>query len=205
MSFLIFINKFIFSSLRIEAVLGAHNIRDNEESSQVRILAENYIIHEEYDSDFNKNDIALVVLPENSVYLSNIIQIVALPSYSDTQNDFLDESSTISGWGKISDAESTYTDLLHYVEAPIITNDECKMWYFGLFIEETNICASGLNGKSPCNGDSGGALLINNIQVGIASFGVGFGCEVDFPGAYTRVTSYLKWIEENSDVIINTI
>lgn len=51
-------------------------------------------------------------------------------------------------------------------------------------------------------GDSGGGLMCKSqnqetILCGIVSFGAGCGHE-DFPGVYSRVSSYEAWISENS-------
>lgn len=52
-------------------------------------------------------------------------------------------------------------------------------------------------------GDSGGGLFIGDayyhsaarIVVGIVSYGAAVGCELGYPGVYTRVTSYIAWID----------
>lgn len=55
-------------------------------------------------------------------------------------------------------------------------------------------------------GDSGGPFSLSrngqNIQVGIVSFGLSLGCELGWPTVFTRVTSYLDWIESNSGIVI---
>jgi secreted trypsin-like serine protease len=55
-------------------------------------------------------------------------------------------------------------------------------------------------------GDSGGALVTeidgNYTQIGIVSFGAAAGCELGYPQGFTRVTSYLDWIEINSGIHI---
>ena len=56
-------------------------------------------------------------------------------------------------------------------------------------------------------GDSGGPLTIDihgaRTQVGVVSFGSAKGCEKGFPGVFARVTHFLKWIQQNSDVEIS--
>lgn len=39
-------------------------------------------------------------------------------------------------------------------------------------------------------------------EVGIVSFGHIAGCEKGHPVAFTRITSYLDWIEENTGIVI---
>ncbi|KAK7065836.1 Trypsin-like serine protease [Halocaridina rubra] len=60
------------------------------------------------------------------------------------------------------------------------------------------ICAGGDQGEDVCRGDSGGPLYLQDILrqevAGIVS--AGFGCgDVAFPGLYTRVDSFLTWID----------
>jgi secreted trypsin-like serine protease len=53
-------------------------------------------------------------------------------------------------------------------------------------------------------GDSGGPLVfpVDGVynQVGIVSFGAADGCELGYPAAFTRVSSYLSWIESNTGI-----
>jgi secreted trypsin-like serine protease len=53
-------------------------------------------------------------------------------------------------------------------------------------------------------GDSGGPLvfLLNGVysQVGIVSFGAAASCQWGYPVAFTKVTSYLDWIESNTGI-----
>jgi len=56
-------------------------------------------------------------------------------------------------------------------------------------------------------GDSGGPLLLMlggvYNQVGIVSFGAVEGCELEYPVGFTRVTSYLNWIETNTGISLS--
>ena len=55
-------------------------------------------------------------------------------------------------------------------------------------------------------GDSGGPLVFrendgNYTEVGIVSFQHSSGCEAGYPAVFTRVTSYLDWIQTNTVVV----
>jgi len=95
------------------------------------------------------------------------------------------------------------TDVLQYAVVPIMNNSGCSPWYFGL-VASTNICIKTTGGISTCNGDSGGPLIHNdgsNTLIGLTSFGIALGCERGWPGVFTRVTSYLDWIEAKTGVV----
>lgn len=91
---------------------------------------------------------------------------------------------------------------------PVMPNSGC-LRYYPDSIKESNICVRTIGGISTCNGDSGGPLVHkdgnNTTLIGITSFGYiyGCGCEVGWPGIFTRITSYLDWIEEHSGVVNN--
>lgn len=94
--------------------------------------------------------------------------------------------------------------MLRYIDVPIINNSACNNYYLGS-VKNTNICTSSkADKKSTCNGDSGGPLVLidndDNILIGATSFGIIFGCELGFPSVFTRITSYLDWIEKISGV-----
>lgn len=63
-----------------------------------------------------------------------------------------------------------------------------------------NSCASNKGGKSPCLGDSGGPLAYDDLLIGVTSLIPSNGCGSDMPTAFSRVTSYLQWIDDNSGV-----
>ena len=71
------------------------------------------------------------------------------------------------------------------------------------WIPKTIFICSGtsIGGKDACDGDSGGPLVIESMEgkfelVGITSWGKGCG-EPNQPGVYTRVSSFLSWIESH--------
>nr|XP_022909844.1 transmembrane protease serine 9-like [Onthophagus taurus] len=188
----------INGSSNIQIILGAHNINLWEESQQL-ITSNNYTVHEKWDQNTLQNDIALIHLP-TSAKLNEYVQIIRLPSRSET-SDFAGKRARVSGWGKASDSATGISPTLRFVNVVVTTNEFCEYWYKG-YITEKHICTDGGGGYGACGGDSGGPLVLYEQLIGVASFSVSLGCEVDWPSGYQRVTSHLDWIEDNSDVVI---
>ncbi|XP_004524624.2 serine protease snake-like [Ceratitis capitata] len=87
----------------------------------------------------------------------------------------------------------------------IVSNRECTQYYETDGIIYSQICASDpVRLSDTCQGDSGGPLILyRNLTeyhyevpyvVGLTSFGIG--CGTGTPGVYTRVASYIDWIEK---------
>ncbi|XP_015602537.1 brachyurin [Cephus cinctus] len=183
-------------------ILGAHNV-STVENTQKRIVAEEIIIHKNWDSSLIRNDIAVVRLSEK-IEFNDRIQPVRLPKKSKVSSTFASATGTVSGWGLDSDSSNSISPVLRWVQNNIMTNFLCNIYYIGV-VQSSNICLSGSGGRSTCSGDSGGPLVITDTdgevtQVGIVSFGIALGCEIGWPGVFTRVTSYLDWIENNTGI-----
>jgi secreted trypsin-like serine protease len=115
---------------------------------------------------------------------------------------------TVSERKLLTDEELQAPLKLHEVDIQVIDPTECKAVYQSLqvpafSIGDTEICATGLTGgKDSCFGDSGGPLVVaadndrGYAQVGIVSWGPQCGNPL-YPGVYTRVSSFSKWIKDN--------
>lgn len=87
---------------------------------------------------------------------------------------------------------------------PIVPNEKCQQLFKSVNIRPSQLCAGGETGIDSCKGDSGGPLVcpgpikkqsVRLIQFGIVSLGrIGCLSNNTFPGIYTRVGHYLKWI-----------
>jgi transmembrane protease serine 9 len=122
--------------------------------------------------------------------------------------DFNFEAMEAAGWGLTTYGGKKAEKLLKvYLNAVPI--EECRESYpkkrklkNGLI--ESQMCADSKAEvvMDTCEGDSGGPLEIKLYSraklipflVGITSFGAG--CAAGSPGVYTRVSSYVKWLEE---------
>ncbi|XP_071516903.1 chymotrypsin BII-like [Panulirus ornatus] len=176
----------------VQVVLGAHNIR-LEEETQVTMTSTDFFTHEEWVFLYLLNDIALIKLP-SAVNFTENIQPVKLPASDVSVGTVV----TPTGWGRSSDLSDGTSSVLRQVDVPIIANDDCNDVY-GMIVSGM-VCINSSGGKGTCNGDSGGPLNLNGRTYGITSFGSSAGCEAGYPDAFTRVHHYLDWIESKTGV-----
>uniref|UniRef100_A0A8C3YS37 Peptidase S1 domain-containing protein n=1 Tax=Catagonus wagneri TaxID=51154 RepID=A0A8C3YS37_9CETA len=146
-------------------------------------------------------DIALLRL-KAPVTLSDRVGLVAMPpaSLKVPQGTMC----WVTGWGDVKAGSGAPSGLpppydLQEVMVPIVAKEECSRHYAGANstpIKDDMLCA-GSEGRDSCQGDSGGPLVCRWsgiwVQVGIVSWGRGCGLR-NFPGVYTRVSSYVAWI-----------
>jgi len=86
--------------------------------------------------------------------------------------------------------------LLRHASVPVTDVAYCRRAYPVKLVPDVMICAGFEHGGvDTCQGDSGGALLVNNKLVGVTSFGQG--CALaGFPGVYSRVSAAIGWINQ---------
>lgn len=53
----------------------------------------------------------------------------------------------------------------------------------------------GVGGRDSCQGDSGGPMVVNEVLVGVVSWGNEC-ADPDYPGVYVKVLAVKGWIEE---------
>ncbi|XP_075216405.1 venom protease-like [Lycorma delicatula] len=179
--------------------------RKNETANPVDFEIIRRINHPNYRSELVYNDIALYQL-NSSVTFTDTIKPICLPQ----PNSYYDVTNVIgAGWGRIDYAGPRSTILLK-VDLDYLTIRDCSNTADlrvapGGLEEKTMICAGVLEGgKDTCSGDSGGPLFLPRkndqlpcflqTQLGITSFGKHCALK-GFPGIYTRVLSYVPWIE----------
>ncbi|XP_029437728.1 complement C1s subcomponent [Rhinatrema bivittatum] len=151
-------------------------------------------------SDFD-NDIALIKL-EKKVTMNKLLSPICLPGRDPKYT--LDSTSFgyISGWGRTEKAKQA--KYLHKAMIPVVSMEKCKSVKVAdtdtsnYVFSDNMICAGGGKNDS-CQGDSGGAFVLEDPYVpngyyagGIVSWGPLCGTY----GIYTKVSNYLDWIEE---------
>lgn len=189
----------------MDVILGAHNISNSDEDTQITISGSKVINHDKYNNTNFQNDIALIQLSKSAPINENI-QPAKLPPSSDSGKTYFDETVTATGWGLYYDVPFPTTkdmsDVLLKVDVSVSNLTECGLYYNDdddTYVVETNLCTSGYKNRGTCNGDSGGPLSLDGILIGIISFGTKL-CEMCSPSVYTKIVDYLDWISDNSDV-----
>ena len=191
-----------------EIVLLQFGIYDLDVSStnSMEQKAFKIIIHEEYENEVHKNDIAIVTTRSRVKYssyiqpsciwnddieaLANRKKLAVAPGFGVTENDKL--SSTLKA-----------------ANLPIIGFYECfdsNRDIFFKVLTTDNFCAGYRNGTTLCNGDSGGGIYIKYknrwFLTGIVSFSVlrengqPF-CSKNNYGVLVNVPKFSSWLRDN--------
>ncbi|CAL4105092.1 unnamed protein product, partial [Meganyctiphanes norvegica] len=187
-----------FQTSSVTVSLGEHDKNTGSDTTATRHIGiKRSIIHPDYDTTTQENDIALLELES---YTSNTaIHPICLPT-KNAASTFAGSTGTVTGWGTTS-WQGQDSSHLQEVELPIITNTKCSNDLEQYTITDKMICTYAV-GKDACQGDSGGPLVWKSPSghynlVGVVSFG--YRCaETGYPGVYTRVTKYLPWIKSNT-------
>ncbi|KAK2884826.1 hypothetical protein Q8A73_021300 [Channa argus] len=182
--------------------LGRQSLQGTN-SHEVSIAIERVIVHPNYESSTNNNDIALLKL-SLPVTFTDYIRPVCLAASGSVFNS--GTASWVTGWGDVKEGESLQCpQTLQEVKVPVVGNRQCDSLYGGSTVTDNMICAGVVaGGKDSCLGDAGGPMVIKKssvwVQSGLVSFG--FGCALpNLPGVYSRVSRYQSWINShiNSD------
>ncbi|XP_036325275.1 serine protease Hayan [Rhagoletis pomonella] len=160
--------------------------------------------HPQYDGVTNYNDIALLQL-NTSVEFTEFVRPIKL--WTKPKLPLI--TAFAMGYGATSFARAPTQQLTDF-NMTLIANDECNQLLPQLDevprgIISSQICAEDfVMHRDTCQGDSGGPLQYNirgkrrrnrvhYHLIGITSFGLL--CRSPNPGVYTRIFSYLDWIE----------
>lgn len=173
-----------------------------EDKDQVDFDVEKVIKHPEYSSRQAYNDIALVKLDQD-VYFTKMLR----PACLWTSSELNMTQAIATGFGR-TDFGGTSSDQMLKVQLDVFDASACGYLNsmatkrkFPRGVISSQICAGSLrDNRDTCQGDSGGPLEVVTDQkgctfhiIGITSTGAGCGSAV--PSIYTRVSSYIDWIE----------
>ncbi|XP_017107471.2 trypsin I-P1-like [Drosophila bipectinata] len=171
----------------IEVVAGTP--KRLKKTSKTQVMKAKYLIsHSQYASGYDGYDIGVVVLEKALTFDDSVacIEVTQSPAYAG-------KPCTTLGWGTVINYGPVPNEIVN-VNLVIQTADACAAYDF----KKGMLCASNpsLDESDSCEGDSGGPLICDGRVYGIVSFGTGCG-EPNYPGIYTDVYFFLKWIMNN--------
>ncbi|XP_022830990.1 collagenase-like [Spodoptera litura] len=165
-------------------------------------LSATYTLHPDYDptaTGFKRLQHDIAVLAISRVFLSYSINIIPLPKgMNDT---FVGRKSEVIGFGMTGENNPIVNNQAQRdVYVPVISNAACNE-YFWYSLSDAQLCTNGTGGRGPCGGDGGAPLILRyysgntDLLIGLVSFSHIKGCQSGNPTGYTRITSYMSWIE----------
>ncbi|KAG4067840.1 hypothetical protein HA402_010526 [Bradysia odoriphaga] len=174
----------------------------NSDSRQEIDIVER-ISHPDYASKSKYNDIALLQLGKKVAFTEHV-----RPACINIDENYEWSLALATGFGRLTyESEEGSLDLMK-VQLSNIKDSDCHETYktfrpMNKGVLKSQFCAGEMLGKKDtCQGDSGGPLQTVLEKpycmyrvVGITSFGKFCGFE-NSPGIYTRVASYVDWIEK---------
>ncbi|XP_003464818.2 granzyme B-like [Cavia porcellus] len=173
---------------QIEVTLGAHNIKEQEDTQQV-IRVQKAFPHPDYNRKKRINDIMLLKL-EKKAKLTKAVQLLTLPKRRTEVNP--GTRCQVAGWGRLS-PRGRPARTLQEVEMVVQMDKKCED-RFKNYDRATEICVGDPKIKNASfKGDSGGPLVCNNVAQGIVSYGAKNGTP---PGVFTKVSWFLPWIKK---------
>lgn len=182
--------------------LNLNRTDDDAKPQDIRIIER--IRHSSYKRPPEYHDIALLKLETNVTFSKWVIPACLPYTFPDTGKY---TKATATGWGLLEWSGDPSDDLIE-VTLTLVPQPQCNASFlqnskddrlpYGI-VNEWQICAGEL-GKDTCQGDSGGPLVVFNERyprlhtlIGITS--IGRDCGGISPGIYTRVFTYIPWIQ----------
>lgn len=217
------INKASLKSAYVRVGAHVHQANnDNVDELGTRIAVDEVIVHESYNSQNFKFDMALLKLkksaiPKNTDGSPNLKEIA--PICLSTMETCFDKRTpcVVTGWG-VNDADTwERNDYLSEVAVRLMSTSECTTHstYKAYFHEESMLCGGWADGgKDACAGDSGGPLVCRVestdddrngrydnqwVLYGLVSWGLGC-AKKGQPGVYTNVPNLSEWVQEKIGV-----
>ncbi len=173
------------------------------------VKVQGVVVHPGYSpkgDDPGPNDIALLYLADyNEGAFERSVAPIRFQRGSSAPVEMVAKYGRAYGLGNTSSLGWLYDGVVREVDLPIIDIGRCSERYKN--IGNSQICAGDIErgGADTCQGDSGGPLLFRDSDggwtlAGLVSFGTGC-AQRSYPGVYTRVASFERWIDENVELL----
>ncbi|XP_072514094.1 coagulation factor X [Salminus brasiliensis] len=189
----------------LKVIAGDHNI-DIMDSTEQALPVTHVIIHEKYDPVSMDSDLALLRLRDPATFSAHVVPI-CLPTYQFAEMELAAvRFHTVSGWGQRTEGgnvrdspKGPVSPVLRKLAVPLLPKPLCEL-KSGVNITDNMFCAGYFEGRQEsCRGDDGSPLVTQygetTYLTGIVSWGKGCS-QPGFYGIYTKVSSFLDWIQQ---------
>ncbi|MDD2857806.1 MAG: serine protease [Candidatus Nanopelagicales bacterium] len=178
--------------------------RTSERGSVQEIPVATFVTHPSFERRSLANDIAVVTLAR-PVDVTGRVHTIALPFGQDPQQwPASGTSAAIAGWGVTSTTSDASSDQLMRADITVLAGPGQPCGQYGPDLDPVqDVCAGNAEATiDSCQGDSGGALVVSApvpVIAGIVSFGSDC-AKPGYPGLYTRVTTFLPWLQQQGAI-----
>jgi trypsin len=183
----------------VKAFTGSANLSKPGNRIDVKTL----LLHPAYSSATSDNDIALLELASP---VANQAPIRLLEPEIQDSLLIAGKKTLISGWGDTVAGSNSGSSQLLYAIVPIVDFTQCNgpQSYNGALTG--NMICAGVGAGDTCQGDSGGPMAVplangERRLAGVVSTGKGCN-QPQYPGIYTRVSNYIQWIQDTTQIKI---
>jgi len=188
-----------------------------------KYILKKMISHPDFNRDDDLKDDIGLVMTRRKIGFSEAVSPICLKCFRDWKEFETGNHATVLGFGQ-TDEDGFSSDKLKGVEIPFVNWGLCRIEFYdnefqGFPVPELSSKQTCLGWTSydkhakhidSCQGDSGGPAAVRDHRGHWTLYGVvsyGMGCarvgKGSFPGVYTRVSAYLDFISEFSDVNVN--
>ncbi|XP_062454699.1 trypsin-like [Rhea pennata] len=178
----------------IQVRAGVHSLAAPSGWEQYAV-AEKIVVHPGFSPQEGTNaysDDLMLLRIEPPLDITPYVKPLALPLTPPA----VGTNCTVMGWGTTTSPEESYPDTPQCVNVSVVADSECQAIYAGKATEDMLCAGVAEGGKDSCQGDSGGPLVCDGELQGIVSWGDHPCGQAGKPGVYSRVYSYLEWIQE---------
>jgi len=163
------------------------------------VIVGNIIVHPNWTSTSRdlENNVALLQLSRPLAWSKFVSAVELKPRFVGNG-----VRAFVSGWGHTETGRPTNN--LRYAQIYTLSNERCRqrLGNNSHIVFSSTLCAALHRGVGLCLGDAGVPLVASNRLIGIGS-GFFTPCGSERPDLYTRISSYLDWILENTNVTVN--
>lgn len=157
---------------------------------------ESISLHDEYSLSNYSNDLVLIKSRTQVIFGKSVHPIAISKKWIEPG-----KVAVFCGFGCTDISNIQHPDSLRFTNLRIVRNEECLKMHQPeqqTWIHNSSICTFTDSKTRACFGDSGAPLVIDNLLVGINSWGTAV--KNGFPDLFSRISEFTQWIEDSTGI-----